>query len=67
MKKLLVLAVIAASFTMTSCKKDWTCSCSQGGTTTEYKFTKVVKKDAKKACDTWDTQFKVAGGSCSLK
>ena len=65
MKKLFILAVIAAGFTMTSCKKDYTCSCTITGSTTpiEYKWTKITKKDATAACDA----LKIGGANCTLK
>lgn len=64
MKKLLILAVIAGSFTMTSCRKVYKCACTSGGTTTEYSTgVKVKKADAK----TWCTALGAGGASCSLK
>lgn len=53
MKKLLILAVIAGSFTMTSCKKEYTCVCTINGSSTEVKSgVKLTKKDAKTWCET---------------
>lgn len=53
MKKLLILAVIAGAFTMTSCKKIYTCVCTVGGSTTEVKSpTKLSKKNAETWCET---------------
>ena len=49
MKKLLILAVIAGSFTMTSCKKEYTCVCTINGSSTEVKS---GVKDAKTWCET---------------
>ncbi len=64
MKKLLILAVIAGAFTMTSCKKIYKCACTVNGTTTEYSSgVKVSKASAK----TWCTALAVGGGTCSLK
>lgn len=67
MKKIFILAVVAGAFTMTSCKKDWTCECKNSTGTYPITFTKVSKADAKKACDTWNTTYSASGGSCSLK
>ena len=65
MKKLFILAVIAAGFTMTSCKKDYTCSCTVPGQSApvEYKYTKVKKADAETACKAAN----VGGIPCTLK
>jgi len=67
MKKLFILAVVAGAFTMTSCKKDWTCECKNSTGTYPITMTNVKKADAKKACDTWNTTYAASGGSCSLK
>ncbi len=64
MKKLLILAVIAGAFTMTSCKKVYKCACTINGTTTEFSTgAKVTKATAK----TWCTAYQVGGYSCTLK
>lgn len=56
MKKLIPMIAVAALATMfTSCKKEYTCTCSTtiGGVTTSAsgKTTKMTKKDAKAACE----------------
>lgn len=62
MKRLLILAVVAAGFTMTSCKKEYTCVCTVGGVSTEVKSgTKLSKKDAETWCE------KSSSGTCKLK
>lgn len=67
MKKLLILAVVAVGFTMTSCKKEYTCVCTvTGGTTTEVKSgTKLSKKDAETWCE--KSTNGISGVSCKLK
>jgi hypothetical protein len=73
MKKLLLVAAVAA-FTMTSCKKDYTCECtvttggiSVVGTTT----VKDTKKKAKETCEKGTTSSSVLGISstttCKIK
>lgn len=53
MKKLLILAAIFGAFTLTSCKKIWTCSCTVAGITTEVKSSKKMSKsEAKDWCNT---------------
>ncbi|MGN6478345.1 MAG: hypothetical protein ACTHKV_14070 [Flavipsychrobacter sp.] len=68
MKKLapiVALSLMVVAFS--SCKKDYTCSCKSGtGTPFTYQFNKVKKKDAKAACDTWNSTYQISGGSCSL-
>ena len=68
MKKIAPIVALAVIAAFASCKKDYTCTCknSAGAVEATYKFTKVKKKDAKSACDTWNTAFAVTGGSCSL-
>lgn len=56
MKKLIPMIAVAALATMfTSCKKEYTCTCTTtvGGVSTSAsgKTTKMTKKDAKAACE----------------
>lgn len=69
MKKLFTLALVIGAFSMTSCKKDWTCECKENGTV-DFTYTqKSTKAKAKTWCEAWNTSYKVAApsGSCSLK
>jgi hypothetical protein len=57
MKKLTILSVAFLALSLASCKKDYTCTCSNtstvaGSTTTtsETTFVKAKKGDAKRAC-----------------
>lgn len=58
---------------LTSCKKDWTCSCTwtyDGSTETGSKvFPGTKKSDAKKTCDTYQTYLRTeySDASCSIK
>lgn len=63
MKKVLLLAIVATAFGLTSCKKDYTCECTILGTTSSVKYTNVKKADAKKSCEALNQ----VGVSCSLK
>ncbi len=67
MKNLSILA-IASIFTLslTSCKKDYTCSCTTGGVTTSTEFKDAKKADAQDACDALSALNAIGGGSCSL-
>ena len=53
MKKVLLIAA-ASVFVLASCKKDWTCKCTQTDGTNTYVTSTTVngtKKDAKAACE----------------
>jgi hypothetical protein len=68
MKKLSIIAV-AALFTLglTSCKKDYTCTCTDStGAKQVYDLGKQKKGDAKDACNTAGSLWILAGGTCSL-
>ena len=73
MKKLLsIAAVTVALVSLSSCKKDYTCTCKytptgfteQTSTTTlaDYK-----KKDAETACVNIQSTYNLVGGTCELK
>jgi hypothetical protein len=67
MKKLLTLAVIATAFGLTSCKKDYTCSCT-GAVTIDIPIKDAKKSDAKDACSAAQTTYSAAGSTtCTLK
>lgn len=66
MKKLLLVAAVAA-FTMTSCKKDYTCTCTEDGKSYNFEMKDVKKKDAKDACNTLGAMYIADGGSCDFK
>ncbi len=70
MKKLLLLAFVAGTFMMTSCKKDWTCECKDGSTSLgTFEITNKTKATAKTACEGNNATFKAVypGVSCNLK
>ena len=55
MKKLIILSLVVAGFAMTSCKKDYLCSCDVSGMKTEVEYNGLTKSeadDAKAACET---------------
>lgn len=59
----LIAVVFAAAIVLPSCKKDWTCVCSDtNGDTYEFSINNSRKPEAKLACEqfTWGT-------SCKLK
>ncbi len=66
MKKILVLAIIAGAFTMTSCKKTYTCVCTTNGTSQEITNPiKTTKATAKTWCEAYNVG--ATGTTCSLK
>jgi Ni/Co efflux regulator RcnB len=69
MKKLLlsVAAFAIVATTMTSCKKEYTCSCTILGQTQDTKFEKMSKADAEDKCKEASTGAAILGGSCSIK
>jgi len=66
MKKITILACVAlaGSLFFTSCKKDYTCTCTRAGLPNQTIPIKATKKDAKAACES--STYKVAGYDCSL-
>ncbi|GAA4462103.1 hypothetical protein GCM10023093_08010 [Nemorincola caseinilytica] len=72
MKKLFPLMVVAVAASMfTSCKKDYTCTCTitTGSTTVTqpYALGKQSKSDAKDACDKMSATYTTALSTASCK
>jgi predicted small secreted protein len=68
-KSMTALAVFAlAAFTLSSCKKDYTCRCTEptGITNQDFQLENVSKDDAETACNTYNGAYVLVGGSCSL-
>lgn len=75
MKKIVAIAVLGV-FVLASCKKDYTCTCTSGGTTYEYTMTESKKAAAAAVCEGKGIGGYEVGGvavsdddteSCSLK
>ncbi len=68
MKKLFILtfAIAASSVLFSSCKKDHTCTCTDGTDTEKTVFADSKKGDAEDACNVLSTFWALGGGSCSL-
>ena len=64
---LFILVAFVAMATLSSCKKDYTCSCTILGTTTDSVLEKQKKADAEAACNEADAAAKLFAGSCTLK
>ena len=69
MKKglLFILGVAFIASMSTSCKKDYTCTCTVDGESKKLEIKGAKKKDAKAACDTWSALYSIGGGTCDLK
>lgn len=53
---------------LNSCKRNYVCECTSGGSTQVVAdYGKVKKADAKADCDARSNQWAQVGGSCSLK
>ena len=62
MKKIII--VFGAILLFTSCKKDWTCSCTlNGGDAGSYIIADETKKKAKDQCDGGDTSISLFGNT----
>jgi capsular polysaccharide biosynthesis protein len=68
MKKIILsLAVVAiAAVSFTSCKKDYTCTCTILGQASSTTYEKTTKDDAQSKCDAANTGAALLGGSCKL-
>ena len=67
MKKLFTLFAAAAMIvSFSSCKKDYTCTCTVDGDTYTYPLKDVKKKDANAACESAGSVWLLVGGSCSI-
>lgn len=70
MKKLFFVLTVAvlASFTLTSCKKDYVCTCTEPitNTTVPISIENSSKDDAETICNTNNATYALIGGSCKL-
>jgi hypothetical protein len=55
-------ALLALMCSFSSCKKDYTCTCTGNGTSFSYELKDVSKSDAETACNV----YAVGGLNCSL-
>lgn len=63
MKKVFTALAIVALLGATSCKKDYTCTCTDGDV---LPIDNAKKSDAEDACDALDALNSIASGSCTL-
>lgn len=62
------LPVVALFFVvgLSSCKKDWTCTCTIMGDVSSEVYTDISRSDARDRCDAQDALAQQKGGTCSL-
>jgi hypothetical protein len=65
MKRFATICAIALGvFSMTSCKKDWTCTCTAAGLAgTPITIANATKSDAEDAC----SSLEILGNTCELE
>ncbi len=69
MKNLMILAAaICMMVAFSSCKKDYTCSCTVAGTTILVEYEGVKKGDAEDACSAAEATYKLGDpeATCTL-
>ena len=66
MKKVYMMLAVCA-IALASCKKDYTCSCTVLGQTTETTIADAKKADAEDACAASSAAAAILGGSCEIK
>ncbi len=72
MKKIAFVALAIFALTFTSCKREWTCTCTAsvaGQTATASSSFEATKKDAEESCDAFQSTSSVGGVtySCELE
>ena len=68
-KKIAILSIALMALSFTSCKKDWTCTCTDATGGEVRKFTKITKNQAKANCQTSTYSSSTSSGTetCTLK
>lgn len=73
MKRFLSIAAVAVALvSLSSCTKDFTCTCTFSGIgagtpSQDFEYKDVKKKDAKESCDAQQTAWASGGATCELK
>ena len=68
MKKMsLFLCIIGLFIGVASCKKDWTCTCSDGVSLYSWPIENVKKSDAQATCDQLTDIYAWTSTTCSLE
>lgn len=67
MKRLLFIGALATLAIMGSCRKDYTCVCTEDGYTKEFEYTSIKKDDAESACEDQEEIFNKTGQNVVCK
>lgn len=67
MKNILLIGAITALAIMSSCRKEYTCVCTEDGYTQEYEYTNIKKKDAESECSDQEDTFNTTGQNVVCK
>ncbi|MBS1683418.1 MAG: hypothetical protein JSS76_01600 [Bacteroidetes bacterium] len=69
MKKIAIILGIIATVSLGSCKKDWTCSCTdQSGNNTYHTVPNATISDAKKTCNGYESHVSSSiYNNCSIE
>ena len=63
---LLMTAALIGSLTLTSCKKNWVCTCNTAGNTTTHEIDDQTLLNAKAKCDSYNSTVLGVTTSCTL-
>ena len=63
---ILLLAAYISMATLSSCKKDWVCTCSTGGNTVNHQINDQTYLNAKSTCDSYNSTVLGVTTSCTL-
>jgi hypothetical protein len=66
MKAVFALALAATVLSMSSCRKDYTCTCTTLESTERHTFSNLKRVDAEDACQAKDLVVRLQGGQCTL-
>ena len=66
MKKLLFVFAIAGVAALSSCKKEYTCTCTADGVSSSVTFDKMKKSDAEDKCDEGDMEVAGTKVECEI-
>lgn len=64
-----IFIMIATALVLSSCEKEYTCTCTYPGQTvgtTKTTFKAAKKSDAQTSCNNLNEQAKTQGGACAL-
>jgi hypothetical protein len=63
---IILFAAFSSMITMSSCKKDWVCTCNTAGQTTNHEIDDETLLNAKSKCDSYQGTTLGVTTSCNL-